>query len=143
MDAVRAVAVPDLSNAETAADDYRRYATKVDQVYQTCLPFLRKAIGNLYTFVGCEVPSSWPDSLPLQKELPEELIRIPVADSNELRQAQGTLKALAEEEIGLGRAKDELTSALSRLDSELAAAQVKESEVAAEIATASALVEYV
>src|SRR6185436_13528145 len=118
MDAVRAVAVPDLSNAETAADDYRRYSTKVDQVYQTCLPFLRKAIINLYTFVGCEVPSSWPDTLPLQKELPEELVHIPVADSNELSQAQATLKALAEEEIQLSRMKDELTTHLSRIDAE-------------------------
>jgi hypothetical protein len=143
MDAVRAVPVPDMSNPETAADDYRRYANKVDQVYQTCLPFLRKAIANLYTFVGCEVPSAWPDSLPLQKELPEELIRIPVADSAELQQAQATLKALAEEDIGLARAKDELTAALSRIDSELAAANVKEQEVASEIATASAIVEYV
>lgn len=143
MDAVRAVAVPDLSNPETAADDYRRYATKVDQVYQTCLPFLRKAIGNLYTFVGCEVPSSWPDSLPLQKELPEELVRIPVADSNELSQAQATLKALSEEEMQLSRMKDELTANLSRIESELAAALAKEGEVTAEIATGTAIVEYV
>lgn len=143
MDAVRAVALPDMSNPETAADDYRRYAYKVDQVYQTCLPFLRKAISNLYVFVGCEAPSSWPDALPMQKELPEELIRIPVADSNELQQAQANLKALAEEDIQLARMRDELTANLSRIDSELAAAQVKESEVAAEIATASTVVEYV
>jgi hypothetical protein len=143
MDAVRAVPVPDMSNLETAADEYRRYANKADQVYQTCVPFLRKAISNLFTFVGCEVPSSWPDSLPLQKELPEELIRIPVADSHELQQAQATVKALAEEEIGLARVKDEITGGLSRLDSELAAAQVKENEVASEIAIASAIVEYV
>ena len=91
MEAVRAVPLPDMANPETAADDYRRYATKVDQVYVTCLPFLRKAIANLFTFVSCEVPSSWPDALPMQRELPEELIRIPVADSNELQQAQATL----------------------------------------------------
>lgn len=143
MDLVRGVPVPDMANPETAADDYRRYATKVDQVYQTCLPFLRKAIGNLYTFVGCEVPSSWPDNLPLQKELPEELIRIPVADSPELQQAQATLKALADEEIQLGRMKDELTAGLARLDSEMTAALLKESEVSGEIATFKMLVEYV
>ena len=143
MDAVHAVPLPDMANPETAADDYRRYATKVDQVYVTCLPFLRKAIQNLYTFVACEVPSAWPDSLPLQKELPEELIRIPVADSAELQQAQATLKALAEEEIGLARMKDELTSGLARIDSELTAAQVKDAEVTSEIAVATAVVEYV
>lgn len=140
---VRGVPLPDMANPETAADDYRRYANKVDQVYQTCLPFLRKAIGNLYTFVGCEVPSSWPDSLPLQKELPEELIRIPVADSPELQQASATLKSLAEEEINLQRAKDEITAALARLDAEMVAAQVKESEVSGDIATAKAILEYV
>lgn len=143
MDAVRGVPLPDMQNPETAADDYRRYAIKVDQVYVTCLPFLRKAIQNLYTFVACEVPSSWPDSLPLQKELPEELTRIPLADSAELQQAQATLKALAEEEIGLARVKDELTSGLARIDSELTAAQVKESDVSSEIAVATAVVEYV
>lgn len=143
MDLVRGVPLPDMANPETAADDYRRYATKVDQVYQTCLPFLRKSIGNLYTFVGCEVPSSWPDNLPLQKELPEELIRIPVADSAELQHAQATLKALAEEEINLARMKDEITAGLSRLDAEMVAAQVKESEVSNEIAIAKAIVEYV
>ena len=143
MEAVRAVPLPDMANPETAADDYRRYATKVDQVYVTCLPFLRKAIANLFTFVSCEVPSSWPDALPMQRELPEELIRIPVADSNELQQAQATLKALAEEEIQLARMRDELTANLSRIDSELAAAQVKEAEVAQEIAVGSKIVEYV
>jgi hypothetical protein len=143
MDLVRGVALPDMSNPETAADDYRRYATKVDQVYQTCLPFLRKAIGNLYTFVGCEVPSSWPDTLPLQKELPEELIRIAVADSAELSQAQATLKALAEEEIQLARMRDEITAGIARVDSEVVAAQVKDSEVGSEIAIAKAIVEYV
>ncbi|MFO0587530.1 MAG: hypothetical protein U0441_08325 [Polyangiaceae bacterium] len=143
MDAVRAVPVPNLDNPETAADEYRRYAFKVDQVYQTCLPFLRKAIANLYTFVGCEAPSSWPDALPMQKELPEELVRITIADSNELSQAQATLKALAEEDIQLTRMKDELTANLARIDSELAAAQVKEAEVASEIQIATAIVEYV
>ncbi|MEZ4302561.1 MAG: hypothetical protein R3B70_46965 [Polyangiaceae bacterium] len=158
MDAVHAVPLPDMANIdaelgiapqqgqptpESAADAYRRYATKVDQVYQTCLPFLRKAIANLYTFVGCEVPSSWPDTLPLQHELPEELVHIPVADSAELRQAQATLHALAEEEIQIARIKDELTGNLSRLDSELSAALVKESEVSREIATATAVLEYV
>ncbi len=143
MDAVHAVPIPDMSNPETAADDYRRFATKVDQVYVTCLPFLRKAIQNLYTFVACEVPSNWPDSLPLQKELPEELIHIPVADSNELQQAQATLRSLAEEEIGLSRMKDELTGGLARIDSELAAAQVKEADVSNEIASATAVLEYV
>jgi hypothetical protein len=143
MDAVRAVPLPDMANPETAADDYRRYATKVDQVYVTCLPFLRKAIQNLYTFVACEVPSAWPDALPLQRELPEELTRIPLADSAELQQAQATLKALAEEEIGLARMKDELTAGLARIDSELSAAQVKDAEVGSEIAIATAVVEYV
>lgn len=142
-DTVRAVPLPDMANPETAADEYRRYATKVDQLYVVSLPHLRKAIANLFTFVGCEAPSAWPDSLPMQRELPEELLRIPVADSNELQQAQATLKALAEEEIQLARMRDELGANLSRMDSELAAAQVKESEVSAEIAVASKVVEYV
>ena len=52
MDAVRGVPFPDLGDPGAAADEYKRYAAKLDQVYQTCLPFLRKAIGALYGFAG-------------------------------------------------------------------------------------------
>ena len=45
----------------SAADEYKRYALKADQVYQTCLPFLRKTIAALYAFVGCEPTATWPD----------------------------------------------------------------------------------
>ncbi len=69
--------IPDLASADTAAEEYKRYAIKVDQVYQTCVPFLRKAISGLYAFVGCEPTATWPDALPLERALPAELCSVP------------------------------------------------------------------
>jgi hypothetical protein len=143
MDAVRGVPFPDLGNPETAADEYKRYAVKLDQVYQTCLPFLRKAIANLYGFVGCEPSASWPDSLPLTRELPAELYTVPPADSEELSQARAGMKALGEEEIQLGRARDEIATTIARLEGEHGAAAVKDKEFEVEIATATAVIDYV
>ena len=141
IDAVRAVPFPDLSNAETAAEEYRKYAAKLDHVYQTCLPFLRKAIQNLYVFVDAEPTASWPDTLPIQKELPPELVTVPPAGSGELTQARASLSSLAEEEIQLGRARDAVSTAAARLEGEMAAAQMKDAEVGQEITTAHAILD--
>lgn len=135
-DAVKAVPFPDLSVAESAAEEYRKYATRLDQVYQTCLPFLRKAISNLYAFVECEPGASWPDTLPVTKELPPELVTVPPAGSEELTNARASVNALAEEEIALGRARDSVATAAARLEGELAAAQMKDAELGQEINTA-------
>jgi hypothetical protein len=143
IDATRAVPIPDLLSADAAADEYKRYAVKVDQVYQTCLPFLRKAIANLYGFVGCEPTASWPDALPIERDLPAELYTVPPADSPDLTQARSSLRALGEEEIQLGRAKDEVANAAARLEGEMAAAAVKDREIELEIASATAIVDYV
>lgn len=140
-DAVKAVPFPDLSNAETAAEEYRKYATRLDQVYQTCLPFLRKAISNLYAFVECEPGASWPDTLPVTKELPPELVNVPPAGSDELTQARASVNALAEEEITLGRARDAVATMAARLEGELAAAQMKDAELGQEITTAHSVLD--
>ncbi|MDI3286291.1 hypothetical protein [Polyangium sp. 15x6] len=141
IDAVRAVPFPDLSNAETAAEEYRKHAAKLDHVYQTCLPFLRKAIQNLYAFVNAEPTASWPDTLPITKDLPPELVTVPPAGSQELTQARASVASLAEEEIQLGRARDAVSTAAARLEGEMAAAQMKDAEIAQEIATAHAILD--
>jgi hypothetical protein len=143
MDAVRAVPFPDLASAEAAAEEYKRYTAKLEQVYQTCLPFLRKAIASLYGFVGAEPTASWPDTLPLTKELPAELVTVPPADSAELSQARASLMALADEEIQLGRARDEIATNIARFEGELGAAAVRDKELEVEIATAGQIVDYV
>lgn len=135
-DAVKAVPFPDLSVAESAAEEYKKYATRLDHVYQTCLPFLRKAISNLYAFVECEPGASWPDVLPVTKELPAELVTIPPTGSEELTKARASVTALAEEEIALGRARDSVATMAARLEGELAAAQMKDAELEQEITTA-------
>jgi hypothetical protein len=141
-DALHAVPFPDLANAETAAEEYRRYAAKLDQVYQTCLPFLRKAIAALYAFVGCEPTASWPDVLPITRELPAELVTVPPADSAELSQARASVSALAEEELRLGRARDEIATTIARFEGELAAAGVRDKEIEVEATTASRIGDY-
>ncbi|MDI1435354.1 hypothetical protein [Polyangium sorediatum] len=141
IDAVRTVPFPDLSNAETAAEEYRKYAAKLDHVYQTCLPFLRKAIQNLYAFVNAEPTASWPDTLPITKDLPPELVTVPPAGSVELTQARASVTSLAEEEIQLGRARDAVSTAAARLEGEMAAAQMKDAEIGQEITTAHAILD--
>lgn len=136
LDAVKAVPFPDLSAAETAAEEYRKYATRLDQVYQTCLPFLRKAISNLYAFVECEPGASWPDTLPVTKDMPPELVTVPPAGSEELTKARASVTALAEEELSLGRARDAVATMAARLEGEFAAAQMKDAELGQEINTA-------
>jgi hypothetical protein len=143
LEAVKAVPIPDLSNAEVAADEYRKYVVKLDQVYQTCLPFLRKAIAGLFAFVGAEPPAAWPDALPLVREMPPELVTVPPVDSAELKQASTSLLALNEEEINLGRARDEIATALARLEGEVAAHLTKDSELEAEVAIATGVIDYV
>ena len=143
IDAVRSVATPSLQDAKTAPEEYQRHIAKIDQFYQTCLPFLRKAIAALYAFVGADAPTSYPDALPLVRELPAELINVPPADSAELSQARSTLQSLSAEETELVRAKTELASALLRIEGDLAAGQAKDSEAIAEIEAANLGVDYV
>ncbi len=135
VDAVKAVPFADLTAADTAAEEYRKYALKLDHVYQTCLPFLRKAISTLYGFVECEPGASWPDALPITKELPPELVTVPPQGSEELTKARASVAALAEEEITLGRARDAVATMAARLEGEMAAAQMKDAELALEIDT--------
>lgn len=142
VEAVRAVPVPDLTDVDTAADEYRKYATKVEQVYQTCLPFLRKALTSLYAFVEATAPPSWPDTLPLVHELPPEFLFVPPADSPQLQQARAGVNALDEEEIQLNRMKDEIASGIARIEGELAAIKTKDAEVRAEMTGALVLTEY-
>lgn len=142
-DATKGVAFPDLANTETAADEYRKYVAKVDQVYQTCLPYLRKAIANLYGFVGVEPAATWPDALPLVREMPAELVTVPPMDSKELTQARASLQALADEEIQLGRGRDDVATTLARLEGEMAAALMRDNELEKEIATATAIIDLV
>lgn len=142
MDAVRGVPLPDLQNYETAADDYLRFVVRLDQVYQTCLPYLRKALSDLYQFAGCEVPQSWPDTLPMQREIPQELVSVPPADSPDLQRATSGREALADEETQLLRARDDVAVTQARIEGELAAEIAKEAEVRAEIDVAGTVLEY-
>lgn len=143
MDAVRAVPMPDLTNPDSAGEDYKRFIAKLDQVYQTCLPFLRKAITSLYGFVGAEPTASWPDALPLVKELPAELLTVPPADSPELSQARSALAAIGEEEIQLGRVRDEIATNIARFEGELGAATLHDNEIQVDIETANRIADYV
>jgi hypothetical protein len=141
-EAVRGVPLPDLSNAETAAEDYRRYVAKVDQVYQTCLPFMRKAIAALFELARAEVPSSWPERLPLVAEMPPELVSVPPADAPELKQAEASLLSLAEEERALVRGRDEIATTVARIEGEIAAALTRDNEIEQEIQVAASAVDY-
>lgn len=142
VDAVRAVPLPELTEVDTAADEYRKFSQKLDGVYQTCLPYLRKGVQGLYQYVGAEPPAAWPDSLPLVRELPPELLAVPPADSPELQRSRSGLSSLDEEEMQLGRARDDLGAGITRLEGEIASLQGRDGELKGEQSGASALAEY-
>ncbi|MBI5533908.1 MAG: hypothetical protein HY898_14395 [Deltaproteobacteria bacterium] len=142
LDAVRGVPLPDLATVEAAPADYQKYVTKVDQVYQTCLPFLRKALADMYTFAGLEVPQSWPDTLPLIAELPAELATVPPADSPDLKKARSGVESLMEEETQLIRARDEIAVNYARLEGEIAAEIQREAEARTEIDVGAMVMNY-
>ena len=140
--AVREVPMPELDKVEIAADEYRRYASKVDQVYKTCLPFLKKALGALCEFAQCEITATWPESLPLVHEMPAELIAVPNADSYQLQTAQTQLSQLSEEETLLNRSKDDVALSITRLEGEVAALRLKDKEFDSELNPAKNILEY-
>jgi hypothetical protein len=141
-EAVRGAPPPEIASLESAADEYAKYVSKADKLYQTCLPFLHKALAGLYEFVGAEVPGSWPETLPFAKAIPEELLALPSADSPELGRARDTLAALDAEASRLVRSRDEVKLTLSRAEAERAALAAKEAEARQEFERASALVEW-
>ena len=132
-EAIRAVPPPDLYDLATAGESWARYATKMDQVWQTCLPYLQKALSSLYGLAELTPPTSWPEHLPLVSELPAELLAVPAADSPELAQAERAVRALDEEASALARAKDDGAAALTRYQGDLAAAGKLEEEARAAI----------
>jgi chromosome segregation ATPase len=142
IDAIRSVSLPDLSEVESAADEYRKYAQKLESVYQQCLPLLRKYLQELYLFVGAEPPSSWPDALPLIRELPPELLAVPPSDSPDLQRSRTHLQALDDEELQLNRARDDLGAGIARIEGEIEAFKARDAEIKSELAGVSSLAEY-
>ncbi|MEI7891657.1 MAG: hypothetical protein WCI05_01115 [Myxococcales bacterium] len=143
LDVVQGQPVPELLLADTAAEEYRKYITKVNDVYRTCLPFLRKALTNLYAFVGAEVQATWPETLSLAKELPQEFVKSSFGEPSELQQARATLRALDEEKLALARADDEAKGTLARIGTELEAVHSRGADLDTELASARAVLDYV
>jgi hypothetical protein len=141
-DAVRAVPLPSTEDHASAADEWRRYAAKVQQVYATCLPFLKKALATLFEYVGAEPPASWPDELPLVPEIPSELLSVPPADSDELSAARSAVGSLGAEQSALSSMQADVTTNVARLDGEIAALSTRDGELRAEVSLAMALVDY-
>ncbi|HEY4118255.1 MAG TPA: hypothetical protein VGM56_10380, partial [Byssovorax sp.] len=142
VDVITQVPFPDLARADTASEEYGKYVARLDQVYQTCLPFLRKAVAGLFAYVGAEAPPSWPDKLPIVAELPPELVTVPPADSPELFEARKSLAALAEEDAKLAQEKERLALELSRGEGEIGACRTLDNEAAADLARASQIYDF-
>ncbi len=141
-DALHAVAIPALDDAATAADEYKRLRARMQQVYQTCLPFLKNAIDKVWSSVSAPSPQSFPEELPLVAELPPELVALSVAGSEELEKAERTLQALAEEGETIKRTKEEIASRLGKLHGDAELATVKRDEVAQDIELSRALLDW-
>lgn len=142
-DALHAVPLPPLDDASMAAEEYKKLRARMQQVYQTCLPFLKNAIDKVWAFVDAPVPQAFPEELPLVEELPAELVAIGIAGSEELERAERTLEALASETEALKRVKDEIAARLTKLDGDLGVADAKREESTADIELARALLDWV
>jgi hypothetical protein len=138
-EAVESVPLATFDNAAEAAEDYRRLRARMQQVYWTCLRYLKDAIAQLWDRIGDPVPQSFPDELPLVPELPPELVAVTAAGSEEVERAERTLAALAEESERLVRTKQDITARLAKLEGEATAIGVKRAEAAADLESAQKL----
>lgn len=143
LDALHAVPLPPLEDAASASEDYKKLRAKMQQVYQTCLPFMKNAIDKVWAFVGAPVPQAFPEELPLVPELPPELLTVGVTGSEELERAEKTLAALAEEAEGLKRTKEEIAGRLVKLESDVSAAVARRDDNGTDIEFATTLLDWV
>jgi hypothetical protein len=141
-EAVQAVPLPAFEVAAEAPEDYRRLRAKLQQVYWTCLRYLKDAIAQVWDRIGAEVPQSFPEELPLVAELPPELLTVSAVGSEELERAERTLEALAEESERLGRTKQDIGARLSKLEGEATAAGTKRADAAADLESARKLYDW-
>ncbi|MBI4951926.1 MAG: hypothetical protein HY908_07820 [Myxococcales bacterium] len=141
-DALHAVPIPTLADAATAGEEYRRLRARLQQVYQTCLPFLKNAIAAVWAFVDAPVPQDFPEDLPLVPELPPELVALPEAGSEDLDKAEKTLASLALEAQGLEQTKAAIASELGKLEAQAAAILARRDEHRADIELARALLDW-
>jgi hypothetical protein len=135
-EAVRATRRPDLAQLDTADALYQEYVTRVGGLYGKALPVLREAIAALSRVARCEVPPSWPDTLPFAAHLPEDLITSPVPESPAVQQLRQALDSQAQQEAALLRAQDELGVQLRRVEGEVAAMMQREAELLGDVETA-------
>ncbi len=142
-DALHAVPLPSLDDPATAADEYKKLRARMQQVYQTCLPFLKNAIDKVWAFVDAPVPQTFPEELPLVAELPPELLAIGMAGTEELERAEKTLELLAQESEQLKRSKEDIASRLAKLEGDVTAALGKRDEGSADIELSRALLDWV
>jgi hypothetical protein len=136
IEALAAVQTPTFEDGRAAGEDYKRLRAKLQQVYQTCLPFLQGAIAQLFGLTEGSVPQTYPTELPLVPELPTELLQITPVGSEEVEQAERTLAALSEEERTVERARATLGEELSRSRGKLEALGAKLDENGADLALA-------
>lgn len=135
-EAVRATRRPDLARLDTADGLYLEYVTRVGGLYGKALPVLREAIAALSRVARCEVPPSWPDTLPFAAHLPEDLVTSPVPESPAVQQLRQALESQAQQEAALLRAQDELGVQLRRVDGEVGAMVQREVELLREVEVA-------
>ena len=140
--AIRAEKKPDLGRIEQADAHYQDYVLRVKSLYAKALPFLREQLAEVSRVAGCEVPPSWPDSLPFAASLPADLITPPPAETPALTQLRQASDHWTAQESALQRAQDELGVQLRRVEGEIASYNQREAEAAKELNTARLIVRW-
>ncbi|MDP3274602.1 MAG: hypothetical protein Q8Q09_05360 [Deltaproteobacteria bacterium] len=116
LDAVRALAPPDVTSIESAEANYQDYVRRLQSLYTTALPYLRRSLEDLCKVAQVDTPPSWPDSLPFSQTLPAELMTAPptegptvIALRQQLAEAEGQIQNIVRgvEECNLAQRKRE------------------------------------
>ena len=133
VDALAAVTIPSFDDPKTAAEDWKKLRARLQQVYQTCLPFLQGAIAQLWSLVEGSPPQAFPAELPLVPELPTELLSITPIGSEEVDTAERTLARLADEDQSIARAVVTLTEELAKVKVALEGLEARRAENATDL----------
>lgn len=142
LDAVRAQKRPDLTKLDAAPAAYLEYVQRVQGLYGRALPALRQGLAELSRVAQCQVPPSWPDTLPFAATLPDDLVVAPPPESPALTQARLAAEAATAQETALQRAIDEFGVQLRRVDGELTALAQRDAAITKDEAPARLVVRW-
>ncbi len=140
--AMKAVAIPDVTPEETAKEAYADYVARASHTWSTCRPFLEKCLSALASAAGESLGGDYPERLPFVAELPEELLVVAVPDADALADAERALQARREAMMALEERIRARKAAITALEQRIGLDKGAIAESDERIAQAQQLVEH-